>query len=717
MTIEYKDSKRISALAYELNAYTTESAYDTTGVTYGAESPLSTSQIRRGIKILSGSSAIGKIIRKVSTKFRGTSSPTGSLYFKVYRSGSAISTSEALDVSTLTTSFVLKELTLDTKVTLEADDRVVAEYTDATGSMTVHFLYNNNPSTIASGFEHTSWNGSAWSDINYDLMFAFDSTPASYTNPTGDVKPTNVQDNSILVETDTARRYWFETATAPTYSGDLGTWETDGTQVTESSDVVTMNIQTRSTNQAVTNDLGANLSDSAWVMRCKLILSTITGGSGSTVYLELGVGSASASTAFANGGITQDFIGLQQRKASDADGWGLVGYNSTGGLDNPESPLMDANPTTRTYYVEIKRLSTTSMSIGLYDSADYNTLISGLPLETKTDVPSGVTGLRYIRVGNGMVSSESSTGNVIAGTVQDIEIYNGVTSVTPDTWTRQPPSFTASFWGAGGTAGPWTPVNYHDEFNGSTWSSATALGTSVEMVSGCGTKTAGLVIGGDIGGTNQPISTVQEWNGSAWSTSTGGTLNIVRNQHASGGINTSAWAQGGTTGSMGQVTSSSFWNDTSWTSGGVTSVGRRNHGGAGSTDDCWITGGYDGSNSLASTEQYNGTSWSAGGNLSVAVNSIMGGGGDTYNAIITGGYDGSNNSNRSNIYNGTAWSLGGTLSNAHRYGITSGTPDDAIAGLGYVSSWTPTWAELYNGTTWSTTGSVGSGRTTGAGGN
>jgi hypothetical protein len=261
-----------------------------------------------------------------------------------------------------------------------------------------------------------------------------------------DVKPTNVQDNSILVEKDTGRRYWFETATAPTYSGDLGTWETDGTQVTESSDVVTMNIQTRSTNQAVTNDLGANLSDSAWVMRCKLILSTITGGSGSTVYLELGVGSASASTGFANGGITQDFIGLQQRKSSDTDGWGLVGYDSTGTLDNPESPEMDTDPTTRTYYVEIKRLSTTSMSIGLYDSADYNTLISGLPVETKTDVPSGVTGLRYIRVGNAGMISETS-GNVIAGTVQDIEIYNGVTSATPATWTRDSASFNETFTG------------------------------------------------------------------------------------------------------------------------------------------------------------------------------------------------------------------------------------------------------------------------------
>ena len=263
-------------------------------------------------------------------------------------------------------------------------------------------------------------------------------------------KPTSVQDNSILVEKDTGNRYWFETATAPTYSGDLGTWATDGTQVTESSDVVTMNIQTRSTNQAVTNDLGANLSDSAWVMRCKLILSTITGGSGSTVYLELGVGSASASTGFANGGITQDFIGLQQRKSSDTDGWGLVGYDSTGTLDNPESPEMDTDPTTRTYYVEIKRLSTTSMSIGLYDSADYNTLISGLPVETKTDVPSGVTGLRYIRVGNAGMISETS-GNVIAGTVQDIEIYNGVTSATPATWTMEPTyPYSSTGWSATG---------------------------------------------------------------------------------------------------------------------------------------------------------------------------------------------------------------------------------------------------------------------------
>jgi hypothetical protein len=275
--------------------------------------------------------------------------------------------------------------------------------------------------------------------------------------------------------------------------------------------------------------------------------------------------------------------------------------------------------------------------------------------------------------------------------------------------------FVASFWAAGGTITPWTPTNLHDEFNGSTWSSATALGTAVQMVTGCGTKTAGLVIGGDISGTVTEQSFVQEWNGSAWSTSTGGVLNVGRCSNASGGTNIDAWTACGNDGSTESVTSS-FWDDSSWTSGATLTTARRNLAGGGSTNDCWVACGYTGSARLSSTEQYNGTAWSAGGNASAAMDGLAGGSGDTSNAIFTGGNDGSM-SNRTNIYNGTAWSLGATLSNTHKYGITSGTPDDAIAGLGYVSSWTPTWAELYNGTSWSTTGSVSSGRAVGASGN
>lgn len=206
--VEYLAGNRIIGTDdYQSASYTTESAYDTTGVTYGAETKADTTTPRRGVKIDSGSSAIGKKIKKVATKLRGVSSPTGNLYYKVYRSGIAISTSEALDVSTLTSSFVLKELTLDTGVTLQANDRVVMEYPSVTGSMAVHTLYNNSPNTIGGGFKHTSWNGTAWSDITYDIMFDFDSTPASGVTDTIIVKPTNVVNGSLYYAKDTNKEY------------------------------------------------------------------------------------------------------------------------------------------------------------------------------------------------------------------------------------------------------------------------------------------------------------------------------------------------------------------------------------------------------------------------------------------------------------------------------------------------------------------------------
>jgi len=419
MTIEYKDSKRISALAYELNAYTTESAYDTTGVTYGAESPLSTSQIRRGIKILSGSSAIGKIIRKVSTKFRGTSSPTGSLYFKVYRSGSAISTSEALDVSTLTTSFVLKELTLDTKVTLEADDRVVAEYTDATGSMTVHFLYNNNPSTIASGFEHTSWNGSAWSDINYDLMFAFDSTPASYTNPTGDVKPTNVQDNSILVETDTARRYWFDAESDNTiafeddFSSD--TWTgckinacDNGAPTTvtiSGGDLSAVNVNVASDDR-MRKALGLTLSNTAWIYQFEANVSST--GTHSTL-----IGLVTSGGNMNNTSILCDYNGSNK----------IIMREYHSGLTEMGSGISISTGTQ--YYVTVIRTSLTGLTLEVRTGSHTGTLVG-----SESGTITGATGLTHIQ--SGAYGRGSGTASY---DIDNIKIYNGVTSTTtPATW-------------------------------------------------------------------------------------------------------------------------------------------------------------------------------------------------------------------------------------------------------------------------------------------
>lgn len=218
---------------------------------------------------------------------------------------------------------------------------------------------------------------------------------------------------------------------AATYdNGTFGAWTRgSSTQVSESSNIISFDLQTRTSNQTISTDLGATLDNGAWVLRAKLIYTALATTPGnSLVYAEIGMGSADNATPIDNSGITLDFIGLQQRIETGVNGWGLVGYNSTGGIDNPESPVMDFGPTTVTYYLEIKRLTSTSMSIGLYNAATFAPGDLVMPIETKV-ISSGITGLRYLRVGNGVVAS-GTDGNQIEGTIEDFQIWDGMTSAT-----------------------------------------------------------------------------------------------------------------------------------------------------------------------------------------------------------------------------------------------------------------------------------------------
>jgi len=235
----------------------------------------------------------------------------------------------------------------------------------------------------------------------------------------------------------------------PTYSNaTFGTWTATGSQVTESSNVITFDIQTRVTNNTISTDLGSTLSDSQWCLRCKLVFTTLDGAAASTVFLEVGMGDTDYNTAPDNSGVALDLIAMQCRAASGlspTEQWGLVGYNSTGGLDNPEVPEFDTAPAVQTYYMEIIRTSTTNMTIGLYNSADFGVGDLIMPIESKT-ISSGVSGLQYLRVGNALVSSETSTGNTIAGTVEDFEIWDGVTSPSTTPCSNAVDDDTATYW-------------------------------------------------------------------------------------------------------------------------------------------------------------------------------------------------------------------------------------------------------------------------------
>jgi hypothetical protein len=693
MTIKYLDSKRISGLSLTYAYNVTTGGGQFNGMASNA--PSGGVRARQGVKILSNFSGIGKKVQDITIGIRKNGTVSGTVNVQYINSSYTVLATASMNASELGTGTDdTYDFTLSSEVTIADGDRLLLQYSATAWSNGV--VLNGASGTRPTGTDYTyegTLNSNSFTDGS-------GSGVPMMTFGGADIKPTNVQDNSIFVETDTARRYWFDAESDNTiafeddFSSD--TWTgckinacDNGAPTTvtiSGGDLSAVNVNVASDDR-MRKALGLTLSNTAWIYQFEANVSST--GTHSTL-----IGLVTSGGNMNNTSILCDYNGSNKIIMRE--------YNS--GLTEMGSGISISTGTQ--YYVTVIRTSLTGLTLEVRTGSHTGTLVG-----SESGTITGATGLTYVQ--SGAYGRGSGTASY---DIDNIKIYNGVTSTTtPATWTREIPSFTASFWAAGGTASPWTPVNYHDEFNGSTWSSATALGTSVEMVTGCGTQSAGLIMGGDTSGTVNPTTTVQEWNGSAWSTSTGGTLNVARGANAGGGINTDAWVACGNDGST-ESTTSSFWDDSSWTSGAALSTARRNVAGGGSTTDCWVTGGYTGSATVASTEQYNGTSWSAGGNISAATDGLQGGSGDTYNAIFTGGTAPSA-SNRSNIYNGTAWSLGGTLSNTHRYGITSGTPQDAISGMGYISSWTPTWAELYNGTTWSTTGSVGSGRATGGSGN
>jgi len=710
MTIKYLDSKRIVKLSTDIDSIS--NVVTTTQALTNEYTQASSSANPSGQVFKSGAALIGETITEFTFGLRtvgGSGTRTGTITMGIFSEtdDSLIKSFREILWSDLTTT--------DTDYTATgthvlAADQVVGIQWVGTGNGEVAF-YSQNTQVYdgTNSYVQEKGNGNTGRDAKFQIKTG---TPV--------YKPTNVQNNSILVEKDTAKRFWFSEALAPTYGGNDITTDITWTQTIGSSTSDTFYILKDTGNdlmdiKAAGNcgtfanpsigyaTLGSTLSSSSWIVRFKLVFNTVTAEStgGKSFLTTFGVVDTATDWQDSENGFIFRFI------ADSGSAQTQFGSVTSGTVSTTSMSWTPA--TNNTIYVQIAYSSGTATA-NFYSDPEFLTGV-GTANVTRSGTFSGI---RYPQIA---FLQDTGGNGVMEIDMKDLKIYNEATSIADAAWTRQAPLFTASFWAAGGTQSPWTPVNYHDEYSGGTWSTATALGTAVQMVSGCGTKTAGLVIGGDTSGTANPISTVQAWNGSAWSTSTGGTMNVARNQHAAGGSSISAWAVAGRTGGSANNTTS-FWDNSSWTSGATTSTDRRNHGGAGSTDDCWITGGYEDSTTtvLASTEQYNGTAWSAGGNLGTATNSIMGGGGDSYNAIITGGNEGTN-SNKSNIYNGTAWSLGGTLSTAHKYGHTSGTPQDAGAYLGYISSWTPTWSETYNGTAWTTQGNVSNGRASGAGGN
>jgi len=247
---------------------------------------------------------------------------------------------------------------------------------------------------------------------------------------------------------------------------------------------------------------------------------------------------------------------------------------------------------------------------------------------------------------------------------------------------------TATLVSGGETSAIQPPYGYttaSEQYNGTSWTSGTALPQSNSRAIGVGIFTAGLVFGGGDNTTpGAPGTTTLKYNGTSWSST--GNLTESRYDAAGNGTNTAALAFGGANSSppFNIRTTAETFNSTSWTN--ITGL---------NTARLSLASSKDAPNSVAlafggsvpppgaattATESWNGTSWTTVNSLNTA-RSDLGGTGTVGSAIAFGGSPGLT---ATEIWNGTSWSNNPTgLANGRSRVASSGSSSSGLASGGF----------------------------------
>ena len=235
------------------------------------------------------------------------------------------------------------------------------------------------------------------------------------------------------------------------------------------------------------------------------------------------------------------------------------------------------------------------------------------------------------------------------------------------------------------------------------WSTGGSLNTGRRQMSGAGTQTAALGIGGNSNPGSPPfsidIANTEKYDGTSWTEVND--LNTARGYAAGDGTQTSALYFGGLPPSNLALTES--WNGTSWTAVNTLNTGRRSLAGAGADNTSSLAfGGYDTAD-LALTEEWNGTSWTEVADLNTA-RRLLAGFGIKNSALAATGETGVRLA-LTESWNGTSWTNVADT-NATRSGAGSAGTDNT-SGLIFGGQEDPpvdarvNKTELWNGTSWS----------------
>ena len=232
----------------------------------------------------------------------------------------------------------------------------------------------------------------------------------------------------------------------------------------------------------------------------------------------------------------------------------------------------------------------------------------------------------------------------------------------------------------GGEVPPYTTAT--NTYNGSAFTSSTAINTARSTAIGAGSTTAAVIAGGT---TPSATAATELWNGSAWTEVSD--LNTARDLLAgSGDSSTASLAFGGLAGA---VANTENWNGTAWTEVSDLSTGRRELGGS-TNGTSQLALAFSGANSggtvQSATEEWSfpsvtgvqeGQLWIK---ASTGVNSVMKG----YQAAGT-----------------AAWSTGGTANTARGYTAGAGKQSSGILIGGSASPGISNAVETYDGSSWS----------------
>jgi len=181
--------------------------------------------------------------------------------------------------------------------------------------------------------------------------------------------------------------------------------------------------------RSISYDLGATVSDTAWVMRFKLDIDVMNIPAGGAQMENISLTDSDSSVLFQT--TSQDSLGFSigwySSASSERDFMALHGNNTN--LQSNYTYIGTDIIVVGTWYVEIKRLTATSMSVRVTTSSDY----TGGTLVTKTDVSASTDGLRYFKMA---INNGADQANYMDGSISAIKIWNAVT--TTDSYPNLP---------------------------------------------------------------------------------------------------------------------------------------------------------------------------------------------------------------------------------------------------------------------------------------